>query len=131
VIRTPGRVDVEPPSDADSLRDCAMTSPRAWQAAVDVVVDDVEDEVVEIFSSSCPSRVVEIFSPSCLCSLATLQYSLQLTCYFYPEYVRVCLSRNCFLLLGLDVYDLLFTLKLASDIFSCFFMDVRSDLVLI
>jgi hypothetical protein len=54
-FRTLGRVDVEPPSVADSLRKCAaMTSPRAWQAAV----DDVEDEVVEIFSSGCPSRVV-------------------------------------------------------------------------
>jgi hypothetical protein len=28
-----------------------MSSPRAWQAAVDAdVIDDVEDEVVEIFS---------------------------------------------------------------------------------
>jgi hypothetical protein len=49
-FRTQGRVDVEPPSVADSLRECAATSPRAWQAAVDAdVVDDVEDEVVEIF----------------------------------------------------------------------------------
>jgi hypothetical protein len=39
------KVDVEPPSVADSLRECAASSPRAWQAAV----DDVEDEVVEIF----------------------------------------------------------------------------------
>jgi hypothetical protein len=46
-FRTQGRVDVEPPSVADSLRECAATSPRAWQ----VVVDDVEDEVVEIFFS--------------------------------------------------------------------------------
>jgi hypothetical protein len=30
-----GRVDVEPPSVADSLRECATTSPRAWQAVVD------------------------------------------------------------------------------------------------
>jgi hypothetical protein len=45
-FRTQGRVDVEPPSIADSLRECAAVSPRAWQA----VVDDVEDEVVEIFS---------------------------------------------------------------------------------
>jgi hypothetical protein len=48
---TPGRVDVEPPSVANSLHECASVSPRAWQAAV----DDVEDEVVEIF-----------FPPSCL-----------------------------------------------------------------
>jgi hypothetical protein len=48
-FRTPRRVDVEPPSVADSLHECAAMSPRAWQAAVDVVVDDVEDEVVEIF----------------------------------------------------------------------------------
>jgi hypothetical protein len=49
-FRTQGRVDVEPPSVADSLRECAATSPRTWQAAVDAdVVDDVEDEVVEIF----------------------------------------------------------------------------------
>jgi hypothetical protein len=49
---------------ADSLRECATTSPRAllrvreyvtaspraWQAAIDAdVVDDVEDEVVEYF----------------------------------------------------------------------------------
>jgi hypothetical protein len=49
VFRTPGRVDVEPPSVADNLRECAATSPRAWQAAVDAVVDDAEDDVVEIF----------------------------------------------------------------------------------
>jgi hypothetical protein len=49
IFRTPGRVDVEPPSVADSLRECAAASPRAWQATVDTVVDDVEDEVVEIF----------------------------------------------------------------------------------
>jgi hypothetical protein len=48
-FRTPGRVDVEPPSVADSLRECAATSPRAWQATVDIVVDDVEDEVVKVF----------------------------------------------------------------------------------
>jgi hypothetical protein len=48
-LRTSGRVDVEPPSVADNLRKCAAVSPRAYQAAVDVVVDDVEDEVVEIF----------------------------------------------------------------------------------
>jgi hypothetical protein len=49
IFRTPGRVDVEPPSVADSLRECAMTSLQSLQAAVDTVVDDVEDEVVEIF----------------------------------------------------------------------------------
>jgi hypothetical protein len=48
IFRTPGRVDVEPPSVADSLHECATSSPRAWQAAV----DDVEDEVVKIFFSS-------------------------------------------------------------------------------
>jgi hypothetical protein len=53
-FRTQGRVDVEPPSVADSLRKCAMSSPRAWEATVDVdVVGDVEDEVVKIFSSDC------------------------------------------------------------------------------
>jgi hypothetical protein len=46
-FRTQWRVDVEPPSAADSLRECATTSPRAWQAAV----DDFEDEVVKIFFS--------------------------------------------------------------------------------
>jgi hypothetical protein len=30
------------------LRECAASSPRAWQAVVDVV-DDIEGEVVEIF----------------------------------------------------------------------------------
>jgi hypothetical protein len=51
-FRTEGRVDVEPPSVADSSRDCATSSPRAWQAAVDAdVVDDVEDEVVKLFFS--------------------------------------------------------------------------------
>jgi hypothetical protein len=48
-FRTQGRVDVEPPSVVDSLRECAAANPRAWQAAVDAVVDDVEDEVVEVF----------------------------------------------------------------------------------
>jgi hypothetical protein len=48
-FRTQGRVDVEPPSVADSLHECSTASPRAYQAAVDVIVDDVEDEVVEIF----------------------------------------------------------------------------------
>jgi hypothetical protein len=51
-FRTQGRVDVEPPSVANSLHECAAMSPRAWQAIVDVdVVDDVEDEVAEIFFS--------------------------------------------------------------------------------
>jgi hypothetical protein len=50
IFRTQGRVDVEPPSVADSLRECTAASPRAWQAAVNAdVVDDIEDEVVEIF----------------------------------------------------------------------------------
>jgi hypothetical protein len=63
-FRTQGRVDVEPPSVADSLRECAMTSPRAWQAAVDAGVDDVKDEVVEnIFFglSELRSRNIYIF----------------------------------------------------------------------
>jgi hypothetical protein len=54
-FRTQGRVDVELPSVADSLRECAAASPRAWQAAVDAAVDDVEDDVVEIFFLDCPS----------------------------------------------------------------------------
>jgi hypothetical protein len=29
IFRTPGQVDVEPPSVADSLRECAAASPRA------------------------------------------------------------------------------------------------------
>jgi hypothetical protein len=49
IFCTKGRVDVEPPSVADSLRECAAMSPLAWQAAVDAAVDDVEDEVVEVF----------------------------------------------------------------------------------
>jgi hypothetical protein len=60
IFRTQGRVDVEPPSVADSLRECATTSPWAWQAAVDAAVDDVEDEVNEYFSPSYASGVVEI-----------------------------------------------------------------------
>jgi hypothetical protein len=54
-FHTHGRVDVEPPSVADSsARIRADESPRAWQVAVDAnVVDDFEDEVVEVFSSSC------------------------------------------------------------------------------
>jgi hypothetical protein len=55
--RTQGRVDVEPPSIANSLRERAMASPRAWQAGVDVaVVDDAEDEVVEIFFSGLSAQ---------------------------------------------------------------------------
>jgi hypothetical protein len=62
-FHTPGRVDVEPPSVADSLREYTAASLRAWQVAVDVdVVDDIEDEVVEIFfPPSYPSSVVKIF----------------------------------------------------------------------
>jgi hypothetical protein len=52
IFCTPGRVDVEPPSVADSFRECAAASPRAWQAVVDA---NVVDEVVEIFFLSCPS----------------------------------------------------------------------------
>jgi hypothetical protein len=56
IFHTPGRVDVEPPSVADSLRECVTTSPQAWQSAVNAdIVDDVEDEVVEIFFLDCPS----------------------------------------------------------------------------
>jgi hypothetical protein len=54
IFRTQGRVDVEPPSVADNLRECSTMSPRAWQAGVDAAVDDVEGEVVEVFSPSCP-----------------------------------------------------------------------------
>jgi hypothetical protein len=54
-FRTQGRVDVEPPNVADSLRECAAASPRAWQAAV----DDVEDEVVEIFFSGLSEQLGE------------------------------------------------------------------------
>jgi hypothetical protein len=56
-FRTQGRVDVEPPSIADSLRKCAMTSPRTWQAIADEdVVDNVEDEVVKLFFSELSTR---------------------------------------------------------------------------
>jgi hypothetical protein len=49
---TQGRVDIEPPSVTDSLCEYAAMSPRAWQVAVDGdVVDDVENEVVEVFFS--------------------------------------------------------------------------------
>jgi hypothetical protein len=57
IFCTPGRVDVEPPSVADSLHECTAMSPRVYQAVVDAdvvdadEVDDVEDEVVEIFFS--------------------------------------------------------------------------------
>jgi hypothetical protein len=62
IFYTPERVDVEPPSVADSLRECAMASPRAWRAAVDAEVvdadvvdadevDDIEDKVVKVFFS--------------------------------------------------------------------------------
>jgi hypothetical protein len=46
IFRTPRRVDVEPPSVAE----CAAASPRVWQGTA----DDLEDEVVKIFSSGCP-----------------------------------------------------------------------------
>jgi hypothetical protein len=70
IFRTPGRVDVEPPSVADSLRECTTTSPRAWQAAVDAVVDDVEDEVVEVYffsELSVAIRRVVKYTRSILC----------------------------------------------------------------
>jgi hypothetical protein len=71
-FRTQGRVDVEPPSVTESMREFATSSPRAWQAAVDAdVVDDVEDKVVEIFFLRVvrvARRVVKIFSPICSCS---------------------------------------------------------------
>jgi hypothetical protein len=54
IFRTPGQVDVEPSSIADSLRECAAAIPRAHQAAVDAAVDDADSEVVEIFSLGCP-----------------------------------------------------------------------------
>jgi hypothetical protein len=50
IFCTQGRVDVEPPSVADSLRACATASPRAWQGTA----DDLEDEVVEIISLGSP-----------------------------------------------------------------------------
>jgi hypothetical protein len=54
-FRTQGRVVVEPPSVTDSLRECTMMSPQAWQAAVDAdIVDDIKDEIVKLFSSDCP-----------------------------------------------------------------------------
>jgi hypothetical protein len=66
IFRTPGRVDVEPPSVVDSLRKCAAASLRAWQAAVDAIVNDAEDEVVEI---------VVVFFPGCPSSPATRRCS--------------------------------------------------------
>jgi hypothetical protein len=63
IFCTLGRVDVEPPSIADSFRERVMTSPRAWKAAIDAdVVDDVEDEVVEIFFSSGLSTQFELLA---------------------------------------------------------------------
>jgi hypothetical protein len=56
----PGRVDVEPPSVADSLHECTTASPRVWQVAVDVIVDDVEDKVVKVFFLGYASGVVKI-----------------------------------------------------------------------
>jgi hypothetical protein len=58
-FRTQGRVDVEPPSVADSLRECTATNPRTWRAAVDAdVVDDIEDEVVKIFVSGLSEQTL-------------------------------------------------------------------------
>jgi hypothetical protein len=59
-FHTPERVDVEPPSVADSLGECAMTSPRVWQAAVDAIIDDVV-EVVEVFFSELSDQLDGIF----------------------------------------------------------------------
>jgi hypothetical protein len=56
IFDTPGRVDVEPPSVADSSREYATSSPRAWQAVVDAGVDDVEDEVVEVVFSGLSTQ---------------------------------------------------------------------------
>jgi hypothetical protein len=58
-FRTQERVDVEPPSVANSLRECATASPRAWQAAV----DDVEDEVVAVFFSGLSEQSSRNISP--------------------------------------------------------------------
>jgi hypothetical protein len=44
-FRTQGRVDVEPPSGAE----CAMASPRVWQAAVDV--DQGAEESMRMWST--------------------------------------------------------------------------------
>jgi hypothetical protein len=78
-FRTQGRVDVEPPSVVDSLRECATASPRAWQSTVDAVVDDVEDEVVEIFVSELSEQSSQKFSSGCPRSLITCQCGLLLT----------------------------------------------------
>jgi hypothetical protein len=56
IFHTLGRVDVEPPSVADNLRDRAAASPRAYRAAVDAAVDDLESEVVEVFFSGLCER---------------------------------------------------------------------------
>jgi hypothetical protein len=78
-FRTQGRVDVEPPSVADSLRECAASSPRAWQAEVD---NDIEDEVVEIFFSSS--------YPNSLCnSLALLHLSIHMYVRTKPDFPLV------------------------------------------
>jgi hypothetical protein len=63
-FRTPGRVDVEPPSVANNLRECAAASPRAWQAAADAdVVDNIEDEVVEILLFGLSEQfIADLFS---------------------------------------------------------------------
>jgi hypothetical protein len=46
IFRTPEQVDIEPPSVADSLRECVAMSPRAWEGAVDAdVVKNVEDDI--------------------------------------------------------------------------------------
>jgi hypothetical protein len=79
-FRTPGRVDVEPPSVADSLREFAMSSPRAWQAGV-VAVED--DEVVEVFFFRvvwAVWRVVDFFFfELSVAALVTRRVCLQLT----------------------------------------------------
>jgi hypothetical protein len=67
-FRTQGRVDVEPPSVANSLHGCATASPQALQGTADAdVVDDLEDEVVAVF-----------FSPNYPWSFITLRYRLAL-----------------------------------------------------
>jgi hypothetical protein len=66
IFDTPGRVYVEPPSVADSLRECTTVSPQALQGTADAdVVDDLEDEVVAVFFRVVRRRIVKIFSPSC------------------------------------------------------------------
>jgi hypothetical protein len=58
IFDTLGRVDVEPPSVADSLRKLCDDEPPsvAGIAVDDDVVDNIEDEVVEIFSSELPEQ---------------------------------------------------------------------------